>query len=186
MPDDSRCSHAHWTLAIGCRRLVAVLLLVTPAVVWPLMRDGNRRPSQRACFANAVTLEGAIEMYDLDHGTRTVDLDAVVFADLKREGYLQTIPDDPDGGSGSHTHYRMFRGTVFCLRHGFRRRPGDLPFNTPARIQLLAAGCTDRALLDQCSTRVPFPRCLPHDTTAAVAALACWLAALTLLKRDRG
>ena len=106
--------------------------------------------SSRACFANAVTVEGAVEMYNLENPFPMTQLDDRTFQLLKKEGYLQTVPDDPYFGGGTHTHYKLSPKGVFCTCHGFRTgRYVVSPFE-----QLLDRGIRDPKLLWAASRRV--------------------------------
>lgn len=66
----------------------------------------SERANTRACYANQKTVLGAIEMYDLDHRTHRVPLDAAFFTALKSGGYLQSMPQDPGEGPGTSGHYQ--------------------------------------------------------------------------------
>jgi hypothetical protein len=102
--------------------LVVALLPVFIAIIPPLEHHHCReRPNIRACYANQKTISGAVEMYNLDKGTKVTTLDAHFFEVLKSGGYLQSIPQDPGQGSGSSSNYQMTAGGpngIRCKVHG--------------------------------------------------------------------
>jgi hypothetical protein len=127
--------------------LVGFFLSLLVGVMMPgaHSRPPSERAFLRACFATQRTLTAALEMYELDHGTRVDDLDAPTLEAFRDQSYLQTIPTDPGVGPESTENYFLYRAPrgrpqVMCLRHGFvvpppGARPGD-----DARRQLASLG----------------------------------------------
>jgi len=100
--------------------IVIAIIGVLAAIAVPNFRKARERANQRACYANQKTVAGALEMYNLDNNTSVTVLGGDgVWTNLKAQGYLQTIPDDPGFGSGTHTHYVLSaEGDIYCTSHG--------------------------------------------------------------------
>ncbi len=65
-----------------------------------------KRAMFRACYANQKVLAGAIEMYELDQDAEVdTPLDGELLDELKEEGYLRSIPQDPGQGEDSELNY---------------------------------------------------------------------------------
>jgi len=113
------------------KRPLALALLALFLVAAPPEADACRRRSNLgACFANQKTLMGAVEMYSLDFNTNVEALTPEFLEELRDEGYLQSIPDDPGVGSGSSGNYVILPSHrdpwIACLRHGAIQDEGGL------------------------------------------------------------
>lgn len=120
------------------RRAGGLLLVLTVlAIVIPNYRAAVRRSGPRACPANMKTIQGALEMWLLDHGAENLSRIAADPAPLLVEGgYLQVWPRCP--GDTEQSYVLRSRGPgrapeVACRRHGSmaewlgnRRKASDL------------------------------------------------------------
>ena len=99
--------------------IVFVVLVGLAAMATPNFRRCRERSNQRASYANQKTVAGAIEMYNLDNNVKVNQLTPEVWQNLRSQGYLQTIPDDPGYGQGSHLNYRLDKnGDVYSTKYG--------------------------------------------------------------------
>ena len=100
--------------------IVIAIIGVLAAIAVPNFRKARERANQRACYANQKTVAGALEMYNLDNNRSITALGGDgVWSNLRSQGYLQTIPDDPGHGGGTHTHYELTtEGDIYCEKHG--------------------------------------------------------------------
>jgi type II secretory pathway pseudopilin PulG len=101
--------------------VVFIIIGVLGAIAVPNFQSARRRANVRACFANQKTIAGAVEMYNLDFNTDAHENLAGLLPELQRNGYLQSIPNDPLGGANSHSNY-IFDPTsssgISCRLHG--------------------------------------------------------------------
>lgn len=100
--------------------IIIAVLGVMAAVAVPNFRAAGERANSRACYANQKTISGAVEMYNLDKGTKRTDFSVSFWNDLKASGYLRSSPDDPGQGSGSGNHYEYTDtgNGIRCKVHG--------------------------------------------------------------------
>ena len=99
--------------------IVIAIIGVLAAIAVPNFRRARERANQRACYANQKTIAGATEMYNLDYNTSITDLGGgSVLQQLKDNGYLQSVPDDPGAGIGSSANYVLNNGDISCSTHG--------------------------------------------------------------------
>lgn len=101
--------------------IVIAIIGVLAAIAVPNFRAARERANQRACYANQKTIAGAVEMYNLDFNTSITALDQTVFDQLKQNGYLQSIPNDPGYGANSFSNYSMTSNSgdgITCSIHG--------------------------------------------------------------------
>ncbi|MBI4859165.1 MAG: VWA domain-containing protein [Candidatus Riflebacteria bacterium] len=91
-----------------------------PRLLEYVVYSAHERANIRACFANQRTVAGAMEMYSLDKRVKCTRIDSAFWNELKRGGYLQSIPQDPGAGAGSSSHYQYSpKGSgVRCTVHG--------------------------------------------------------------------
>ncbi len=102
---------------------------------------------------NSGVLAEAIHNHQLTFGQKKAELEdnkrvgllAPHFNILRKQGYLQTIPDCPGAGDNSCANYILIDGNLFCLRHGFISSPCS-PLASP-REQLQEIGIKDKLLL---------------------------------------
>jgi hypothetical protein len=103
---------AAWTLAV----------LVVLAIAIPNYLAAKRRPGPRACPANMKTLEGATEMWLLDHGQDQLPrLEANPGPVLEEDGYIQVWPRCPNAPEDSYALRSRGPGhppEVACRYHG--------------------------------------------------------------------
>ena len=99
--------------------IIILTWAVLGAIATPNFRKGRERANQRAAYANMKTVAGAIEMYNLDNGVTVNQLTPSVWQNLRSQGYLQTIPDDPGFGPGSHMNYKLDKnGDIYSTQYG--------------------------------------------------------------------
>lgn len=107
----------------GRRILGGFLALVFLAIAIPNYLAATRHPSHRACAANMKIINGALELWLLDHGIEELPrLAADPQHLLERDGYLQQWPAHCPGHPGAPYHLRS-RGPnhppeAACPRHG--------------------------------------------------------------------
>ena len=102
-----------------CALIVLSIIGMLAAISVPNFRKARERANSRACYANQKTVAGALEMYNLDNNASVPRLTDEVWRNLREQGYLQTVPDDPGFGSGSHHNYRLTaEGDIYCTCHG--------------------------------------------------------------------
>lgn len=139
----------------------------------------------RICKANMKTLAGAIEMYDLDNGTRLAGDGARLLTSADQEklvtgGYLQSALTDPGTQPATGSNYVLFLDDprVACLVHGVVGQTGT------AREQFVKAGVTEPTILAAALDEEPPepPRSYPLDEVvlASIIALFNELALLAL------
>jgi hypothetical protein len=145
-------------------------LLVGLFSVWVM--DAGLEPSfdrvgyanERACFANQAVLRAAVEKDAAgqpppraEDGTGRVDL-------LVAKGALPGRMLDPGEGPWADDHYAVVLRRdrtgaaaldAFCTRHGFVDPPPPDARGAGPRAQLVAAGCSDAALLARASRSFP-------------------------------
>ncbi len=98
---------------------VFTIIGMLAAISVPNFRKARARANSRSCYANQKTVAGALEMYNLDNNVSINQLTDDVWQNLRDQGYLQTIPDDPGFGSGTHHNYRLTpEGDIYCTCHG--------------------------------------------------------------------
>lgn len=100
--------------------IVIAIIGVLAAIAVPSFQQARKRSNQRACYANQKVVIGALVQYNLDFNTSYVT-DPIEFGKLASEGYLQTIPEDPGGGPGSHVNYKLdpaVQDSIYCSQHG--------------------------------------------------------------------
>lgn len=108
---------------LGWLTAVLVLSAIGAAIAIPKLGAARRQANQRACFANQKTIIGAIYMYNLDKNIKTDPTGNYSrYADeLRRGGYIRSIPQDPGQGPNSEHHYELTgqQGTgIRCTVHG--------------------------------------------------------------------
>lgn len=107
--------------AIRCMVLVPVMWFSTPFLSRVLDRDRTKPTKHLSCYANQRTIIRAIEIWELEKHQPITQLTDATFADLKAQGYLQSIPQDTDVYPPSSSNYQITdnnpRG-VTCTRHG--------------------------------------------------------------------
>lgn len=94
---------------------------VLAAIAVPNFKAARQRANDRACFANQKTLVGATEMYNLDKNTKVTQLTPQFMQELKTNGYLQSVPQDPGQGAGTETNYYFTEQSpngIACRVHG--------------------------------------------------------------------
>ena len=97
--------------------IVISIIGVLAAIAIPNFRQAREKSNQRACYANQKTILGAIEMYNLDHGTQMIIKGEEELTKLASEKYLQGVPKDP--GCRDAANYRSDDvGNVWCEYHG--------------------------------------------------------------------
>lgn len=100
--------------------IVIAIIGVLASIAVPSFQEARKRSNQRACYANQKVVIGALVQYNLDFNT-SYDTDPIEFGKLASEGYLQSIPQDPGGGVGSHTRYKLdpaVEDSIYCTQHG--------------------------------------------------------------------
>ena len=100
--------------------IVIAIIGVLAAIAVPNFKAARERANTRACYANQKTVVGAMEMYNLDKNTKRTSLDSTFFEQMKSGGYLQSVPQDPGEGPGSHHHYEACNegNGIRCTLHG--------------------------------------------------------------------
>lgn len=113
--------------ALVAFRLAAVGLVI--GFVYSTTSGRHHHPHEarferKSCFANQITIAGAIDMYNLDKKSTRKDLDEKFLEDLRAGGYLQSVPSDPGQGEGSLRNYSYSEtaGGITCSVHGFGGR----------------------------------------------------------------
>ena len=140
------------------KKLYVALLLVlsglfscfpsSTSACWGCMGKSN----SRACFANMKTIAGAIEMYNLDFNVDIQEINQEFLEKLKKEGYLQSIPVDPDFGDSASSAYLLAEdGLMFCINHGFIQPPEGYDRSSSPFEQLKASGETREGILARAS-----------------------------------
>ena len=82
----------------------------------PQFADARANARHKACLANQRVLQGAVEMYNMDHSTMmtTLDIDTLV-----KERYLKTAPAGPEPECNYTTVGDLSAdGYVSCVKHG--------------------------------------------------------------------
>lgn len=99
---------------------MASTILVLAAIAVPGFKGARERANTRACYANQKTIIGALEMYSVDvrKGPRT--LSPGMLQQLKSDGFLQWIPQDPGQGPGTSGNYQSTptANGISCRVHG--------------------------------------------------------------------
>lgn len=97
--------------------IVLILILgFLAAVSVPNFNSARHQSKSRSCVANMKTIEGAVELYQMENGSVTsIDVNT-----LQRMGYLKAAPQCPDGYG---YQIEIARGTggmidVICPKHG--------------------------------------------------------------------
>lgn len=99
--------------------IVIAIIGVLAAIAVPNFRRARERANQRACYANQKTIAGALEMYNLDYSTSITDISKTIMeSQLRANGYLQSVPQDPGGGPDSADNYKLTNGDIACTIHG--------------------------------------------------------------------
>ena len=101
--------------------IVIAIIGVLAAIAVPNFRRARERANQRACYANQKTIAGAIEMYNLDYNVSITEVtSSILKTQLKDNGYLQSVPQDPGWGPSSQSHYNLdSNGDINCTKHGY-------------------------------------------------------------------
>ena len=82
----------------------------------PQFANARANAKHKACIANQRVLQGAVEMYNMDHSTMmtTLDIDTLV-----KEKYLRTAPAGPEPDCEYTSEGDLTSGGyVYCVRHG--------------------------------------------------------------------
>ena len=109
-----------WRMRLFELAIVVMIIGVLAAMSVPNFTNHRERANTRACYANQKTIVGAMEMYNLDKGTKRTQLDAAWFSALQSGGYLQAIPQDPGQGRGTSGNYQATDtgNGIKCFAHG--------------------------------------------------------------------
>jgi competence protein ComGC len=87
---------------------------VAAAIAIPNFQKARKKAQERICVANQHNINGAIEMYNIDHDKPFASLDGNNLEILVEENYLKSIPECPGGGK----YYFTDDGRVKCTKHG--------------------------------------------------------------------
>jgi len=117
----------------------------------------------RLCHASLKMIAGAVEMYELDKKASLDEMDEKTLELLVKDGYLQSIPSDPNPASRRSGLELTLSFCVagdqkilVCHRHGVAdprpENPGASPYD-----QLQSLGVTDLPLLEAVSREAVLP-----------------------------
>ncbi len=129
-------------------------ILIIAALVMHIASPGfskmaKIRAKKKSCFANMKNIEGANELYAVEHKRKDGSLEIASINQLLDAGYLKDIPQCPSQGE-----YKMFGGAgvsnidVLCGVHGFMSKQegeekgkgvDDLPFMEKTDINVIIA-----------------------------------------------
>lgn len=110
--------------------IVIAIIGILAAIAIPNFRKARQQARQKACFANMRVLQGAIEMYNMDHSAMitTGFLDGNAPVDLVSKKYLKSPPVRPETNCAySETADLTAEGVVGCNIHGTVESPIPLP-----------------------------------------------------------
>lgn len=100
--------------------IVMAVIAVLAGIAFPAFKEARRRSNQRACYANQKTIRGALVQFSLDTNT-TYTTNPLEWDMFVSGGYLQTAPDDPGQGTGTHLNYELDASNghkLYCKIHG--------------------------------------------------------------------
>ncbi|MGM0599524.1 MAG: hypothetical protein ACQETH_06860 [Candidatus Rifleibacteriota bacterium] len=87
---------------------------VFASIAIPNFKRARKKAQERSCVANQHNINGAIEMYNIDHDKPFSSLDGNNLELLLEENYLKSIPECSAGGK----YYLTDDGRVKCTKHG--------------------------------------------------------------------
>ena len=118
------------------RNLIAFLLLIIFSVYSPVFarRDYNR---QKACFSNQRVLQGAVEMYNMDHDVMLHEVNEGVIELLKKGKYIKDnhffCPTKNEPGHYLSQGDLCEDGVIYCDYHGSVAGDGNGPIVSPSK-----------------------------------------------------
>ena len=94
-----------------------ILIYVISLIVFlPPFRKGGGRSHQKACYSNLRVIQGALEMYNMDHEEMMTDLDMRILIDAK---YLKEEPRKPEKECRYYSQGNLTEdGEICCDFHG--------------------------------------------------------------------
>jgi prepilin-type N-terminal cleavage/methylation domain-containing protein len=100
--------------------IVIGIIGILAAMAVPPHHGRRRYDSSKSCFSNIRVLQGALEMYNMDHSVMIPEMNEVVIDILVREKYLKEAPVGPiprrckyyNQGDLTNT------GVIYCEYHG--------------------------------------------------------------------
>lgn len=73
----------------------------------------------KSCMSNTRVLQGAVEMYNMDHSTQMDDIDEESVKILVKEKYLKEIPQGPEISCKYTVSNKLSEnGIIYCKYHG--------------------------------------------------------------------
>ena len=76
-------------------------------------------PRYKSCLSNIRVLQGAVEMYNMDHSTKMDDIDEDSVKLLVKEKYLKTVPEGTEPNCRYTVSNKLSEnGVIYCKYHG--------------------------------------------------------------------
>ena len=96
--------------------IVIGIIGILAAMAVPPHHGRRRYDSSKSCFSNIRVLQGALEMYNMDHSTMMSNLDIPT---LVKEGYIKGELRGPEPDCEYFSKGDLSKdGCIFCKRHG--------------------------------------------------------------------
>ncbi len=98
--------------------LVVAGVLFFKVVLPRVQSTPDRVDPKIICFVNQKTIEGALEMYEMDTNKELKKLTPEVWKELTEKGYIQRIPEHMKTKETTEELYKLKDGKLYCTVHG--------------------------------------------------------------------
>ncbi len=96
--------------------IIIFIITLIPDMLVPNFKKGYVPSKEKACYSNIRVLQGAVEMYNMDHTAMMTELDTNTLFDNK---YLKSIPQGTEPECKYYTYGDLTKdGEICCELHG--------------------------------------------------------------------